>query len=77
MICNTLITGSNPVVAFEESQKCGSFFDRKMNLLNQKNLRACVLRGKELWLLVQPRSGARVRLPGLFVLIKANKISEW
>ena len=35
----------------------------------KKKLRAgCALRAKELWLLKQPRSGARVRLAGLFIL---------
>ena len=43
--------------------------NRKVLLLHKKALRAGgALRAKEVWPLKQPRSGARVRLAGLFIL---------
>ena len=66
-------TGSNPVYSTQKAQYLlGLFFflcNRKVLLLHKKALLAGgALRAKEVWPLKQPRSGARLRLAGLFIL---------
>lgn len=50
-------------------------FHRKVRPMKEKPSGGCTLRAKEIWPLKRPRSGARVRLAGLFLVLRGAPLA--